>query len=743
MTADELKTKVEELEALLKTSNDQDIVETQARELLAENALINEPELHSRIVLALSESLWRRGLAKDALPYAEQALTITEQIESKELQAKALGNIGTVHKDISDYTRALEYYGKALALNEELGNKAGMATNLGNIGIVHANLSDYARALEYYGKALVLDEELGNKAGVARHLGNIGNMHRNLSDYSLALEYYGKALALDEALGNKAGVARHLGTIGIVQANLSDYPLALEYYGKALSLNEELGNKAGVASWLGNIGNVYHNLSDYSRALEYLGKALSLHEELGNKRGVAINLGNIGIVHQSISDYARALEYYGKALSLNEELGNKGGMARNLGNIGGVLANLSDYPHALDYYGKALALHEELGYKVGVASWLGNIGIVHQNLSDYARALEYYGKALALDEELGNKAGVARHLGTIGETYAKQDFDGYDPVKAEEYLLRAISMNEELGTKNYLYEFHKTIAELYKQLERWKDCQYHFEKYHELEKEVQSEEAHKQAGLMEQRRQAAEREKEIEIERTRATAEKRILNNILPEEITQRLIKGENPIADTFDCVSILFMDIVDFTKLSTKVSAQQLVHLLNAIFSSADAVMREFGLEKIKTIGDAYMAVAGAPIVQEDHAYRAANAALKLLEVMENLEVSFPDSLGDKSWIASLPEIHVRIGVHCGPAAAGVVGENKFLYDLWGDAVNTASRMESHGAAGKIHVSEDFCIAVETVHAPSLRFIPRGEMDIKGKGKMKTYFLEKLSEQD
>ncbi len=658
MTPDELKTKVEELESLIQSGSDYDQAETQARELLAENALMNESELHARTLLALSQSLWRRGLAQDGLSFSEQALTITEQIESKELQAKALGNIGTVHKDISDYARALEYYGKALALNEELGNKAGMATNLGNIGIVHANLSDYARALEYYGKALVLDEELGNKAGVANSLGNIGI--------------------------------------------------------------------------------VYQNLSDYSRALEYYGKALALHEELGNKAGMANNLSNIGNVHRNLSDYSRALEYYGKALSLHEDLGNKAGMGAWLGNIGGVHLYLSDYPRALEYYGKALALNEELGNKAGVASDLGNIGTVHKDISDYPRALEYLGKALALAEELGNKAGVAINLGNIGATYAQQDFDGYDPAKAEEYLIKVLSGFEDIGAKNFQYETHKGLADLYERQGRKAEAYDHYKKYHELEKEVQSEEAKKKAMLMEQQKQVAEREKEMEIERTRATAEKRILNNILPEEITQRLIKGENPIADTFDCVSVLFMDIVDFTKLSTKVSAQQLVHLLNAIFSSADAVMREFGLEKIKTIGDAYMAVAGAPIVQEDHAHRAANAALKLLEVMKNLEVTFPDSLGDKSWIASLPEIHVRIGVHCGPAAAGVVGENKFLYDLWGDAVNTAARMESHGEAGKIHVLEEFKHAVETVHAPSLRFIPRGEMEIKGKGMMKTYFLEK-----
>ncbi len=663
MTPDELKTKVEELEALLKTSNDQALVETQARELLAENALMNESELQARTLLALSESLWRRGRAKESLPYAEQVHSLAERIDSRELQAKALGNIGVVHQYLSDYTLALEYYGKALELDEALGNKAGVANWLGNIGIVHWYLSDYTLALEYYGKALALAEELGNKAGVANWLGNIGIVHWYLSDYTLALEYMVKSVVLFEELGNKADVARHLG----------------------------------------NIGSVHWHLSDYARALEYLRKALALAEELGNKQEVAAWLGNIGLVHQEIYDYSLALEYYGKALTLAEELGNK----------------------------------------ADVAMHLANIGLVHQKLSDYTLALEYFDKAFVLTEELGDKRGLAIHLGNIGSVYLEQDFDGYEPAKAEEYLLKALSKFEDIGAKNFQYEAHKGLSDLYERQGRKAEAYDHYKKYHELEKEVQSEEARKKAMLMEQQKQAAEREKEIEIARTRATAEKRILNNILPEEITQRLIKGENPIADHYDGVSVLFMDIVHFTQLSQTISVQQLVHLLNAIFTSADAVMREFGLEKIKTIGDAYMAVSGAPIVQEDHAQRATNAALKLLEVMENLEVSFPPEYGDRSWIESIPEIEVRIGLHCGPAAAGVVGENKFLYDLWGDAVNTAARMESHGEAGKIHCSADFMRAVETVHPPSLRFIPRGEMEIKGKGTMKTYFLEKLSEQD
>jgi tetratricopeptide (TPR) repeat protein len=163
--------------------------------------------------------------------------------------------------------------------------------------------------------------------------------------------------------------------------------------------------------------------------------------------------------------------------------------------------SLSDYARALEYLGKALALHEELGDKVGVANWLtGNIGTVHRNFSDYARALEYYGKALSLHEELGNKSGVAVCLGNIGETYTKQDFDGCDPAKAEEFLLRAIAMNEDTRYERTEFQLNvfKGLSDLYETSERWKESREQFEKYHNLEKEVQSEEAKKKASLMEQ-----------------------------------------------------------------------------------------------------------------------------------------------------------------------------------------------------------------------------------------------------
>ncbi|MFN8360785.1 MAG: adenylate/guanylate cyclase domain-containing protein [Candidatus Kapaibacterium sp.] len=565
----------------------------------------------------------------------------------------------------------------------------------------------------------------------ANALLSLGTTAWRRGNYDTALERAQQALALAEEHSLADIKPKCWNLFGNVYWKLSDSPRALEYYSKALAAHEELGQKADAARVTGNIGLVYAHLSDYPRALEYYAKALAVHEELRQKADATGLMGNIGIVYAHLSDYPRALEYFGKALAAHEALGQKANAARVTGNIGNVYTELSDHPRALEYYGKALAALEELGQKAAAAIVIGNIGGVYVDLSDYPRALEYYGRALAAHEELGQKAEAANLTGNIGLLYGKKEFAGYDPVRAEEYLLKAIAMNEELGIKKNLYEKHKAIAGLYKQEERWKECQFHFEKYHELEKEVQSEEAKKHA-------EKQDTDRKLAIERARAQATDEILANILPPNITERLIKGEKKIADAHESVSVLFVDIVGFTKMSTALSAGELIDLLDIVFTRFDVICKKHGLEKIKTIGDAYMAVCGAPVACANHAERAALAALEMLE----------DFSIDGNFSAPI-NVGFRIGLHTGSVVAGIIGENKYSYDMWGDAVNTASRMESYGEEDKIHVSEEFKQAFlgadrqeqphESQTSPkTLHFQERGEMDIKGKGMMKTYFLTK-----
>jgi class 3 adenylate cyclase/uncharacterized membrane protein YphA (DoxX/SURF4 family) len=201
-----------------------------------------------------------------------------------------------------------------------------------------------------------------------------------------------------------------------------------------------------------------------------------------------------------------------------------------------------------------------------------------------------------------------------------------------------------------------------------------------------------------------------------------LLLNILPAPIAHRLKSGERAIADRFDSVTVLFADIVGFTKLSATTTPEELVRGLNAVFGQFDTLAKHYGLEKIKTIGDAYMVAGGLPERSDDHCERVARFALEIQNAMANEELH--TSKGEA--------IQVRIGIHTGEAVAGVIGTSKFAYDLWGDTVNTASRMESNGEPGKIHVTREVHDALNGAFA----FEERGTIEVKGKGVMQTWFL-------
>ncbi|WP_234488559.1 adenylate/guanylate cyclase domain-containing protein [Oxynema sp. CENA135] len=215
--------------------------------------------------------------------------------------------------------------------------------------------------------------------------------------------------------------------------------------------------------------------------------------------------------------------------------------------------------------------------------------------------------------------------------------------------------------------------------------------------------------------------RQLEIEQAKS---ERLLLNILPETIADRLKQKPETIADNFTEVTILFADIVGFTKLSARVSPTELVNLLNEIFSEFDGLADRWNLEKIKTIGDAYMVVGGLPDPSDDHAASIAEMALDMQAAIAHFNEKYANSHDQP--------IDIRIGINTGAVVAGVIGQKKFIYDLWGDAVNTASRMESHGIPGSIQVSASTYELLQNDYI----FEDRGVISVKGKGEMKTYLL-------
>ncbi|MCU0698212.1 MAG: GAF domain-containing protein [Myxococcaceae bacterium] len=231
-----------------------------------------------------------------------------------------------------------------------------------------------------------------------------------------------------------------------------------------------------------------------------------------------------------------------------------------------------------------------------------------------------------------------------------------------------------------------------------------------VERELSQLNQHLEARISERTRELSEANRKNEA----------LLLNVLPAPVAERLKAGESTIAERFDEVSVLFADLAGFTRMASGLPPERVVDVLRRIFTSFDALSDRHGLEKIKTIGDAYMVVAGLPEPVTDHRERAASMALDMLAAIRGLG----DELGQP--------LALRIGLHAGPVVAGVIGTRKFAYDLWGDTVNTASRLESQGQPGEIHVADSFKRALDE----RFRFEPRGTIELRGVGPLVTWFL-------
>ena len=211
--------------------------------------------------------------------------------------------------------------------------------------------------------------------------------------------------------------------------------------------------------------------------------------------------------------------------------------------------------------------------------------------------------------------------------------------------------------------------------------------------------------------------REIQLERKLS---ERLLLNVLPRPVAERLKREGGVIADSFPEATVLFADIENFTPMAAELPPEQLVSWLSGVFSAMDRLTEEHGLEKIKTIGDAYMAVSGVPTARPDHAEAAADLALAFREEASRMSCPNGESL------------RIRIGMHSGPVVAGVLGSSKFAYDLWGDTVNLASRMQTHGLGGAIHVSEAVYCRLKDRYV----FRERGQVEVRGRGVLPTYLL-------
>ena len=417
--------------------------------------------------------------------------------------------------------------------------------------------------------------------------------------------------------------------------------------------------------------------------------------------------------------------------------------------------------------------------KVDKAVLLGNIGIAYNEQDNSSKALEYYFKALKIFDKLGNENGLARINGNIGSAYLSMAIDTttegklskeaktVNLHKAVDYLNRSIAISKDNGYLDVMNTFYKDLSEALRLL-NYNEALANAKQNDTKDAEVNNDNQVKIANIA-TRRDEELKNKQAEIDRIQSANKDReqwyyiigigilvvvfgsmfwtyrkqkantiiiseekkkaedLLLNILPEQVADELKEKGMVHAQQYDNVTVIITDFVSFTSVAERFSPKQLVGELHACFKAFDGMLDKYHIEKIKTVGDAYLAVAGVPVSNPLHANNAVAVAIMMRDFMLYRKTQLGDATFD-----------MRIGVHTGSVVAGIVGVKKFAYDIWGDTVNLAARMEQNGEPGKVNISQStYDLVKDKFHCEY-----RGEIVAKNKGKLKMYFaVEKLRE--
>lgn len=553
--------------------------------------------------------------------------------------------------------------------------------------------------------------------------------------------------------------------LGLLHFELTKNEEGLQYLEKAYELALMIDDKYIIATITGNLGLLYSSMSNDVKALDLLRYSEDISTQSGNLEHLAVVCDNIATIFNKHGDYVRALEYYTKALDLHTNIKAQDGIGRALGHIGTVYVHMNEIEKAESYLFKALAIHESIDYKRGVESWNGALGKIMLRKEDPNSAIQHFTKAIEVNRELGNKASEAVHIGSLGDVHlfkgnleeayknyeialpilqeydrkeyfydfqlsmthilSNPAFSGYNPLEAEQLLLQSLEILREHSLKSIEREYLRHLANMYKATEQWEKALSTYEQSVSIHEELNSNDVRNTIREMEFQKEYNHMEQKRTVELARLQEKEHLLHQILPSRIAEKIIRGEQSIAEESKNMTILFADIVGFTSLSETLSPTEIVTVLNEVYSRLDELADHYGIEKIKTIGDAYMAISNQGDDNLEHKRRMLEFAQQVISICKTIH------------IAENTSIQVRIGIHSGPTVAGVLGTKKYSYDVWGDAVNTAARMESYGEPGTIQVSKEFYESVKDLSiVQSMTIRSEKEIVMKGKGLMNTVIL-------
>lgn len=586
---------------------------------------------------------------------------------------------------------------EAIKIAQESDFKLGLALAHKAAGLSYYFQTNWIDALVQWKLALDVFEEMGDLSGVSNILNNIGAIYFNQGDNEGALENYLKSLKAAEENMDSLRIVTALVNIGTIHLNNpATHDLAFRYYQRALPISETVGDFDARGTIAVNIGEIYlarDTEADLDSALYYCETGLAAYQKSATGN-VAFALKSIGDVYMKQGKYEEAVQFQTDAYNFAKAEDSRLEMTQALLSLGDTHQRTKNYSKSIEAYKTAEELATEISLPYERKSAYEGLSKVYSETGDFENAYFYMDLYADLSDQLKNEV-TDQKIQFLTLNYELEKKQGEITILQKDKKLKETELKRQKIIRNGTAIFGILLLILV-------------------------------AGLYNRYRYTHRTNKIIEKEKERSDE---LLLNILPHETAEELKTNGKATPKYYESASVLFTDFQGFTKIAEQLSPQELVEELNECFSAFDVIINKYKLEKIKTIGDSYMCASGLPSKMPDNALEMVKAALEIRDFMLDHHQERIDK-GHKTW-------DLRIGVHTGPVIAGVVGKNKFAYDIWGDTVNTASRMETSGVAGEVNISgatyeqvKDYFICTH-----------RGKIRAKNKGEVDMYLVERYRE--
>lgn len=635
----------------------------------------------------------------EAEQHLSEALQLSKKLGDRRVEANALSGLGVVEELRGNYREAIKKYQQALFIRQNLNDYLGTGGVHANLGNAYESLGQLDSAISNHRASLAAYEQLTDTVRMARAYTNISGVLEEGGDYPNAFIELNKARLLLEAKakGDPATVAKVYTKMGHNRFEMDLYPKARDWYKRSLLLRQQLRDTADIAEGLTDLANALDELDNPDStqlAIQYYEQALAIYRSLDDRPNLGRIYNNLGDAYKHLDQLSRAMDYLRQAERLQTELEDEAGLMQTYNTINDVLARQGKNQESLDYIRRYEAIAQRIGNQKYQLGALKDYARAYEQMGDFATAYRYqvqYNdlRYKLLDEKRAQNIETQQAMATANEQKIALE------KQKQEEALRSLRFQR---TRNALIGGATALLLLALLL------------------------FNRNRARARTNRELAAKNTVIEQERQRADA---LLRNILPQETAEELKRNNAVKPVRYESVTVLFSDFKGFTSIAERISPEELVAELDTFFRLFDGIMEKYGLEKIKTIGDAYMCAGGLPTPNQTHPLDTVRAAVEMQRSLHDLM--------EQKKLEGKPVFEMRIGIHTGPVVAGVVGSHKFAYDIWGDTVNTAARMEQGGEPGRINISETTYAAVQH----TFRCTYRGRLAAKNKGEIAMYFVE------